>query len=578
MNKLTIIALVSSAGLVTGCETNRTARNNTDRQLTRSTDRVASTPMPPMSFDPSFEPLNQPYSVTQTSNTGSRQPGTDGRIWSDQDATNRDLNRDSKRQDNNARKTTRPDRSNDAADPDPRWRDNNRDSSRDTQWRDQNADTRNMSDDRWRDQNAAADNMNQDSRWRGYDPNDNYTADDFYADHAAGDIAHYGPDGRRTDGSGHDATMAAQRDRRGDNTAAGRTASRNDHDESTYYRQDDYRANDGDTTNPNTAATNYRDRGGRDRDGQDRDGPDRSGRDALDRDSRVSRTTDAARPADETTNYRQDDYRANERAEDTVASTRDASGNRIDRDSARHARTDKVGRDDPNYRQDDHRANEAQPEGAAKPAGTPGQAGDDNPNYRQDDHRANEGPDADRNRPNLDLAMNATPEAQILSVLSVKNRDEIQFGYLARQRGSSDSVKEYGQHLIDDHLKAEDKVQAVARNAGITLIPATETEQMLRREKRGEPVPPDVQPRRPIDELRTLEGSDFDLKFARHMQKAHRDLINRVESAQTQVKDDRVRRLLNELLPKLRDHEQEAADIVKELDGDDARDRNRDDK
>ncbi|MCG3122020.1 MAG: hypothetical protein GIKADHBN_00396 [Phycisphaerales bacterium] len=557
MKKLTIIALVSSAGLVTGCETNRTARSTTDRQMTRSTDRIAATPMPPMSFDPSFEPLNQQYSVTQTSNTGTRQVGPDGRTTrsSDPDAATRDRNRDTRWRDNDNTRNTRPDRNTDS---DTRWRDDNRD----TQWRNENADTRKMTDDRWRDQNAAADDMNQDSRWRGHDPNDNYTEEDFYAEHDPNDIAYYGPDGRRTDGSGHDATTTARRDRRGDDAAESRTASRNERDDSTYYRQDDHRANEGDTTGPSNVAANNRN--------------DRSRDSRNDRDSRMSRTDAGSRTANDVTNYRQDDHRANERSEDSVASTRDASGRRIDRDSDRLSRADRVDRGDPNYRQDDHRPNEAAPAGAERSAQTPGQPSDDNVNYRKDDHRANEGLDADRNRPNLAMAMNATPEQRILSVLSVKNREEIQFGQLAEQRGSSDAVKEYGRQLIDEHKKAEDKVQTVARNAGITLIPAMDTEQMLRREKRGEPVPREAPPRRPIDEFRTLEGSDFDLKFARHMQKAHRDLINRVESAQTQVKDDRVRRLLNELLPGLRHHEQEAADLVRELEGGDRSDRNTD--
>ena len=46
---------------------------------------------------------------------------------------------------------------------------------------------------------------------------------------------------------------------------------------------------------------------------------------------------------------------------------------------------------------------------------------------------------------------------------------EVELGQLAVQKASSDDVKKFGQRMVDDHTKANDKLKEVASSEGITL-------------------------------------------------------------------------------------------------------------
>jgi putative membrane protein len=63
-----------------------------------------------------------------------------------------------------------------------------------------------------------------------------------------------------------------------------------------------------------------------------------------------------------------------------------------------------------------------------------------------------------------------------------------------------------------------------------------------------------------MDQLRTLEGAEFDAAFLKAMADGHKDVINRLESVQNEVSGD-LKTLISDLLPNLRKH----AQIAKEL-------------
>jgi len=164
---------------------------------------------------------------------------------------------------------------------------------------------------------------------------------------------------------------------------------------------------------------------------------------------------------------------------------------------------------------------------------------------------------SDTNQPGLtQQARTPTPDARILSILHAKDRAQIEIGRLAKERGMAQEVRDYGARLERDHTDHDAKVLAAAKAAGIELMDPDETEAMFAREKGGTP-PPDVGA-----ELRKLSGAQFDEAFSRRMHEGHRDLIDAVQDARNEVANADVRRLLDETLPSLREHEQRALTLM----------------
>ncbi len=183
------------------------------------------------------------------------------------------------------------------------------------------------------------------------------------------------------------------------------------------------------------------------------------------------------------------------------------------------------------------------------------------PAYRNDPYKNNNSSQPlPNNRPQANDAMGmSSPDVRILSVLHMKNAKEIELGKLAQQNGSSDDVKKFGEMLVRDHSACEQKVQSAAKSAGITLLSDEQTRQVLANEKgAGGPMPGTD----PAAELRGLQGSDFDRAFGQKMLDGHRMLIQTVEKAQGEVRNDKVSQLLRDTLPKLREHEQMAMRIT----------------
>jgi putative membrane protein len=151
----------------------------------------------------------------------------------------------------------------------------------------------------------------------------------------------------------------------------------------------------------------------------------------------------------------------------------------------------------------------------------------------------------------------ASADTRILSILHAKNLEEIKIGKLARDKGASDDVRNFGQTLIQDHQQCENQVRQVSEAANAPLLEPKDMNDMLAREKGMSEPPQD-----PAEELASLEGAAFDQQFARMMVMGHRELIQIVQNARPSVQNARVAQLLDETLPILKHHEQLAADIV----------------
>jgi putative membrane protein len=133
--------------------------------------------------------------------------------------------------------------------------------------------------------------------------------------------------------------------------------------------------------------------------------------------------------------------------------------------------------------------------------------------------------------------------ATVLGKLHHTNLKEISMGKLAQKSGRSKEVKVYGQTLVKDHTAADQKVVALAKQEKINL------------ETHTPPMTDADMPVIPAD-------ADFDAKFGRLMLDDHEQSISDASAARDATNDDRLRGLLDEVLPVLWRHRDAAQRIV----------------
>ncbi len=125
---------------------------------------------------------------------------------------------------------------------------------------------------------------------------------------------------------------------------------------------------------------------------------------------------------------------------------------------------------------------------------------------------------------------------------------EVQLGRLATQKASDPRVRQFGQHMIDDHLKINASLRSAASRAGIGL-------------------PGDVGGRQKklFDRLSHLSGSAFDRAYMDAMVRNHKEDVASFTKAVRAREDSPIRRFAEDALPVLQDHLQMAEATRSEL-------------
>jgi len=115
--------------------------------------------------------------------------------------------------------------------------------------------------------------------------------------------------------------------------------------------------------------------------------------------------------------------------------------------------------------------------------------------------------------------------------------EEVQLGQLAAQKASDPSVKNFGQHMVDDHSKANSQLMQIAAQKGITP-PTT--------------LPADKQ--KDMDKLNGLSGAAFDKAYIDMMVKDHKKDVAEFQKQAKNGKDADLKSFAASTLPTLQDH------------------------
>jgi putative membrane protein len=125
---------------------------------------------------------------------------------------------------------------------------------------------------------------------------------------------------------------------------------------------------------------------------------------------------------------------------------------------------------------------------------------------------------------------------------------EVQAGELAKVKGMSQEIKDLGQHMVDDHSKANEELKLLATKKNITL-----------------PVALGEEHQKHFNDLNEKSGTDFDKAYADMMVKDHKKDIKEFEDEADHGKDEEVKNWASGKLAVLKHHLEMAENTQKNL-------------
>jgi putative membrane protein len=123
---------------------------------------------------------------------------------------------------------------------------------------------------------------------------------------------------------------------------------------------------------------------------------------------------------------------------------------------------------------------------------------------------------------------------------------EVELGELAQEKASSEEVKNFAKHLVDDHRQANEQLMKIAQDKGVE-------------------VPDQVDPKHQAvkDRLSKLSGEQFDRAFMQEAVKDHQKDVREYRQQSKLGKDPDLKNYASSTLPKLQEHLKTAKSLSK---------------
>lgn len=139
----------------------------------------------------------------------------------------------------------------------------------------------------------------------------------------------------------------------------------------------------------------------------------------------------------------------------------------------------------------------------------------------------------------------AAEDRQFIAAAALVGMAEIEMARLAQRKSSSERIKQFAQHMIDDHTDAHNELTQVASSRGVTL-----------------PVLPAAEDREMIDRMQELDGAAFDRMYIEQAGlKAHTRMEELFQKAALESNDSDLKTFAAAMLPVIRQHLQVAREM-----------------
>lgn len=133
--------------------------------------------------------------------------------------------------------------------------------------------------------------------------------------------------------------------------------------------------------------------------------------------------------------------------------------------------------------------------------------------------------------------------------------DEFSAGQLALANAGSEQVKAFGKTLLTDQQATGQTILAAARKLKVDLEPHLTGGDKVRMERI----------KAKMEKLKSLKGRAFDALFTTLMAQEHHQVIELVTEALQDPKQESIKPVLLELLPRMQAHAKTAESLVKEM-------------
>jgi putative membrane protein len=135
------------------------------------------------------------------------------------------------------------------------------------------------------------------------------------------------------------------------------------------------------------------------------------------------------------------------------------------------------------------------------------------------------------------LAADKNPDAAFYKKAAEGGMAEVELGKLAQQKSASQSVKEFGAMMIDDHSAANEELKSIAATKDINW-----------------PSSPSVAQKATKTKLEMLSGATFDKSYIKGMIKDHEEDIKEFQKEVDAGRDPEAKAFARSILPTLRAH------------------------
>ena len=124
------------------------------------------------------------------------------------------------------------------------------------------------------------------------------------------------------------------------------------------------------------------------------------------------------------------------------------------------------------------------------------------------------------------------------------NLAEVQAGRLAQNKASSEDVKRFAAHMVEDHGKMLDEQKAMAKSGGVQL-----------------PKQPSKEQQAALKKLEGVSGEKFDRAYVDQMVKDHEKALKLVQDTAKNAKDPQLKQAAEKAAPEVKQH----LDMAKKL-------------
>jgi|SRR5436190_6260147 len=131
----------------------------------------------------------------------------------------------------------------------------------------------------------------------------------------------------------------------------------------------------------------------------------------------------------------------------------------------------------------------------------------------------------------------SSKDSRALSNLIEANMAEVEAGKLAQQKAQNPEVKQFGQHMVDEHGKMLSELQKMAESKGVKA-----------------PASPDRKHQAAMKKLQSADGARFDEAYAQQMVKDHQDTLKLVQKTAKDAKDAELKAAAQKAAPDVQEH------------------------